>query len=166
MLNDGYTWRIGSTFRGDANKFAAQLQGLKAPDGTIDVEEVLTAQRPEDAPLHEDIEWDDGIAAHYWRIDKVSGAMGALRVIPVNTKTEEREAPMRALMPSRVIDKENGQPRSYFLTVSSAPDDEVNINERVRQQAISDLRRLAQRIATLPGCQDIAEQLESILSTL
>ena len=166
MINNGYAWRVGSSFSGDANLFAEQLQSLKSPDGTIEVEEVLQAQRPEDAQLHGDIEWDDERAAHMYRIDTVTSAMGALRVIPVDVVKEEPMPPIRALVPTRIVDKENGTPRSYFFTVSTVEEEEDNVTEKVRQQAISDLRSLTRRIASMPGCQDIADQLESILSTL
>lgn len=166
MLNNGYIWRMGASFRGDANLFATQLQQLKSPEGTIEVDEVLEAQRPQDAPLHEDIEWDDATAAYRYRIDTITDAMGALRVIPVDVVREEPMPPVRALVPTRIIDKENGTPRSYFFTVSTVEEEETNINEMVRRQAISDLRSLTRRIASMPGCQDIAEQLEQILSAL
>lgn len=165
MINNGYTWRNGVSFRGDANLFAEQLQQLKAPNGTIEVDEVLDAQRPEDAPLHEDIEWDDAAAAYRYRINTITDAMGALRVIPVDVVREEPMPPVRALVPTRTVDKENGTPRSYYFTVSTVEEEETNINEMVRRQAISDLRSLTRRIASMPGCQDIADQLEQILST-
>lgn len=166
MINAGYTWRNGFPTKADPNAFALQLHALRAEDGTISIDDVLEANRPEDAPLHDEIEWDDEEAARQYRLGYVRQAMGALRVIPVDLVKEEPMAPMRAVLPTRVSGNINGTANSYMLTVTTEKQEEVIFNERVRHEALQQVKRLAQRLATLPGCEDIAEQLNSISELL
>jgi hypothetical protein len=159
MINAGYQWRYGSPFKADANAFAAQLDELKAPDGTIELETVLEASRPEAAPLHEEIEWDDSEAAHKYRIGKVREIMGALRVIPIDIVREEPMTPVRAAIPVSMSGQNGGQ-NTYVMTVQQTTADQYN--DTVRAQAVSDIKRLANRLRALPGCEDLAEKLIDI----
>jgi hypothetical protein len=167
MVHGGFAWRAGFPTRADANLFAEQLAALRAEDGTVAVDDVLEAQRPEGAPLHDEIEWDDLAAAHKWRLQHVHQALGALRVIPIDVVREEPMPPIRAMVPARTVDRENGAPNSYVFSVTTAAPESVEvISMRARQQSIGDIRKLAQRIVTLPGCQDIAEQLIELCDLL
>lgn len=169
MINSGYEWRSGFPTKSDANDFARQLQTLRNPDGTIDVEVVLDAQRPKDAPLHNDIVWDDRMAAHIYRIERVQGALAALRVIPVNVITEENTTPIRALLPLSAQTTEEGDDappaRVYSFVVNMIDDDKTTTGalERVRTEAIGKVLRLARQFETVPECADLAAELHSII---
>lgn len=176
MVTAGYVWRKGSPFRADANAFARQLQQLRSSDGTVSLEIVLDASRPEDAPLHGEIEWDDGVAAHKHRLHIVRSALGALRIIPVNIVREELLPPARAAIPVRMTftahdvqrhedgdneDRANAEGANvYRLAVTHVTLEEHQA--QVRQEALSDIRRLASRLRTLPGCADLAEKLSEL----
>jgi len=165
MIHNGFTWRKGFPTKADANAFAAQLDTLKSVDGTVNAEDVLDAQRAESAPLHQDIVWDDLAAAHMYRLGYVADAMGALQVIPVDLVKEEAMAPIRALMPTLRLDRDTGEPRVYQFVVSVGG--QPNVAElRVREQALGDVRRLAGKLAKLPGCGDIAERLIELANLL
>ncbi len=165
MIHNGFTWRRGFPTSADANAFAAQLESLKSLDGTVDAEVVLDAQRVESAPLHSDIVWDDAAAAHMYRIGYVADALGALQVIPVDVVREEPMAPIRALMPTLRLDRDAGMPHVYQFVVSVGG--QPNVAEmKVREQALGDVRRLAGKLAKLPGCGDIAERLIELANLL
>ena len=159
MINAGYQWRHGSPYKADANAFAAQLEALKNADGTIELETVLEASEPEDAPLHEEIEWDDQAAAHKYRVSIVRDIMGALRVIPIDIVREEPLPPVRAAIPVS-FGTENGGHNTYVLTVQQTTKEAYT--DTVRTQAISDIKKLASRLRTLPGCEDLADKLSDI----
>jgi hypothetical protein len=165
MIHTGYTWRAGFPTKADANDFADQLKQLTAPDGTVNVEEVLDAQRVEGAPLHDDIIWDDIVAAHQFRLSYVQDAMGALRVIPVNLIREEPMPPVRAVLP---VHKNGGEyaPGTYRFVVGAIEQNEAELLSVARQEALLQVGKLARRFATIPGCEDIADQLRSIAELL
>lgn len=184
MINAGYVWRRGFPTKANPDVFAMQLAALRDSSGNVDVETVLNAQRPADAPLHDDIVWDDAIAAHQYRLGYVQDALAALRVIPVNVRTEEPLPPIRAMVPvgkaqREIIGKyaqevtdddetaELPPMRTYSFVVNMIDDhDETGAMQRMRAEAMEQVKRLAQRFATLPGCEDIALKLNGILATL
>jgi len=48
------------------------FQRMKDPDtGNIDFDKAVYASRPKQAPLHNDLEWDNKTAGHLWRRDQV-----------------------------------------------------------------------------------------------
>lgn len=165
-VNAGYAWRNGFPTRADATAFAEQLQALQQDDNTIDIVDVLEANRPEGAPLHDEIEWDDQEAAQQYRLYYVRQAMGALRVIPVDLVREEPLQPVRAVLPTRISNGDMGTANTYSFVVTMQAQDETEFTARVRQQAIMQVKRMAQRFATMAGCEDIAEQLNSIVEFL
>lgn len=166
MVSAGYVWRNGFPTKADATAFAQQLQTLKLDDGTVDIVDVLEANRPEGAPLHDDIEWDDAAAAQQYRLSYVRQAMGALRVIPVDLVREEPLQPVRAVLPTRVSNGDAGTANTYSFVVTMQGQEEVEFTAKVRQEALTQVKRMAQRFATMPGCEDIAEQLNSIVELL
>lgn len=166
MVNAGYAWRNGFPTKADANQFAEQLRTLQQDGGAIDIDDVLEANRPEGAPLHDEIEWDDVEAARKYRLSYIRDAMGALRVIPVDLVREEPLTPVRAVVPTRRMGGDDGTANVYMFTVTTEKQEEAIFTERVRQEALGQVRRLAQRFATMPGCEDIAEQLNSICELL
>ena len=162
-MNAGYEWRKGSPFRANANAFAAQLQTLKGADGAKGLTVVLEASKPEGAPLHDEIEWDDESAAHKHRLDVVRDAMAALRVIPVDIVREELLPPVRAAIPVRMVGGVDAEmtPNAYRLTVTLTTMQEYE--QSARAEAMGNIRQLANRLRTIPGCADLAEKLMSIV---
>lgn len=61
-----YEWKVGSQIKADPEKAAAVLNKL-AEENRLNAEEVVNASRPEDAPLHNEFEWRDNIAANEYR---------------------------------------------------------------------------------------------------
>ena len=162
MVNAGYVWRDGFPVRAaSAEAFAVQLRGLQV-NGLIAVEDVLEAQRPEGAPLHGEIDWDDQSAAQKFRLGFVRDAMGALRVIPVDVIKEELSAPVRAVLPVRITGPDGNSGNVYAFVVNSDQSGTDELAARVRSEALGQVRRLAQRFVSIPGCEDIAERLLSI----
>ena len=61
-----YEWKPGSYIRTDAN-IAGEMCAELSANGGLTAKRLLDANRPEDAPLHNEFEWDDGIAAEKFR---------------------------------------------------------------------------------------------------
>lgn len=167
MINAGYVWRDGFPIKADAGAFAEQLRTLQSEDGAISVEDVLDANRPAGAPLHDSIIWDDQEAARRFRLDYVRDAMGALRVIPVDIVREEPLAPVRAVLPVHIggdSELDHGGNVYRFTVATVGKQDETQFRAQVRQDAIDQIGRLARRLASVPGCEDIAARLLNLSS--
>lgn len=61
-----YRWKTGSRFKTDAN-IAAGIMNKLAKENRLNAETLVDVSRPEDAPLHNEFEWDDVKAAEEWR---------------------------------------------------------------------------------------------------
>lgn len=61
-----YQWKSGSRIKANAEAAGKQFEELAETVG-LTAETVLDANRPEDAPLHNEFEWRDDIAAEEWR---------------------------------------------------------------------------------------------------
>ena len=87
-----YQWKSCSQIRANANEAGAQFEKLESTVG-LSAQSVLDANRPEDAPLHDEFEWDDEKAAEEYRL---SQARFLLRMICVKQDSSEQRAPIRA----------------------------------------------------------------------
>ena len=86
-----YTWRPGSRHKVPASVAAAECERLEA-EGRLTAEELVEESRNEDAPLHEEFEWRDDVAAEEWRKQQARMIINALVVV-----SEEHE-PVRAFV--------------------------------------------------------------------
>lgn len=85
-------WAKGSRFKADPNVAKAVMDQLSA-EGRLSPAELVEVSRPEDAPLHNEFEWDDKVAAQLWR-EKTGQIM--IACIVVTQEAEEEKKPVRA----------------------------------------------------------------------
>ena len=82
-----YKFKAGSMISADPEKAAAVLNQL-ADENRLNAETVVEVSRPEDAPLHNEFEWRDDVAAEEWRKHQARHIIGCL-VIVDEEKTPE-----------------------------------------------------------------------------
>jgi hypothetical protein len=66
-----------------------------AEAGTLNAETLVEVSRPEDAPLHNEFEWDDTKAAESWRKHQGRNIINALIMTP-EAEEEQNKEPIRA----------------------------------------------------------------------
>ena len=66
MNNMVFNWKIGSVHKVSADVAGEVCNKLDA-EGNLTAKALVDVSRPEDAPLHPEFEWNDGIAAEKWR---------------------------------------------------------------------------------------------------
>ena len=86
------TWAKGSVFKADPN-IAKDVMDQLSAEGRLSPMDLVEASRPEDAPLHNEFEWNDTIAAQKWR-ERTGRIM--IASIVVTQEAEEEEKPIRA----------------------------------------------------------------------
>lgn len=86
-----YQWKKASYIKADANIAGAMCEQLEQTVG-LTAKNLLDANRPENAPLHNEFEWDDSIAAEQFR---ESQARHIINCLCVATEEEDQE-PVRA----------------------------------------------------------------------
>lgn len=75
-----YKWKNFSYIKADAQVAGEMCEKLEA-DGNLTAQSLLDANRPADAPLHNEFEWDDGIAAEEYRKSQARHIINCLCVI-------------------------------------------------------------------------------------
>lgn len=88
-----YQWINNAHIKSDANVAGAMFEQLENTIG-LTPQNLLDANRAEDAPMHNDFEWNDSVAAEEYRLTQ---ARYMIRMLVFKPETEEVDAtPQRA----------------------------------------------------------------------
>lgn len=91
-----YEWKTASYIKADANVAGKQCEELEKTVG-LTAKNLLDANRAENAPLHSEFEWNDGIAAEKYRENQARHIIACLCVRAETTSGEQSE-PVRAFL--------------------------------------------------------------------
>ena len=83
-----YQWKSGARVSADPQIAGDICKRLEA-EGRLTAKELLEESRPENAPLHNAFEWNDGVAAENWREYQARHIINSLIVCP------EKSEPVR-----------------------------------------------------------------------
>lgn len=83
-----YQWKSGARIRADA-QLAGEMCMKMAEEGRLSARDLLDESRPVDAPLHDEFEWDDSLAAESWREHQARHIISSLLIVP------EKSEPVR-----------------------------------------------------------------------
>lgn len=110
-----YEWKAGSRVKADA-QIAGEMCQMLESEGRLSAKNLLDLNRPEDAPLHGEFEWNDTIAAESWR---------------------EHQA--RHIINSLVICQENSEPVRSFFKIENAGNTYESIRTILHSQYSTEL---------------------------
>ena len=91
-----YEWKTASYIKADANVAGKQCEELERTVG-LTAKNLLDANRDENAPLHNEFEWNDGIAAEKYRENQARHIIACL-CVRAETTTGEQSEPVRAFL--------------------------------------------------------------------
>lgn len=91
-----YEWKTASYIKADANVAGKQCEKLEKTVG-LTAKNLLDANRDENAPLHNEFEWNDGIAAEKYRENQARHIIACL-CVRAETTTGEQSEPVRAFL--------------------------------------------------------------------
>lgn len=83
-----YQWKSGLRIRADA-QIAGEVCMALSEEGRLTAKDLLDESRPVDAPLHDEFEWDDSVAAESWREHQARNIINSLLIVP------EKSVPVR-----------------------------------------------------------------------
>lgn len=88
-----YKWKTASYIKADAEKAGKMCEELERTGG-LTAERLVKANEPEDAPLHDEFEWNDEKAAAEWRKQQARHIINSLVIV-----SEKQDAePVRAFI--------------------------------------------------------------------
>lgn len=145
-----YQWKSGARYRVAADVAANVMNGL-AEENRLSAKALVDISRPEDAPLHNEFEWNDGIAAEKWREQQ-----GRVMIAMISVITDEavQQEPVRAF-----FNIEKGQ--SNYEPISLIIKD-ADKTELLFRQAMSELKSFREKYKGLKEFQKLFHDIEEI----
>lgn len=136
-----YCWHTAARIKADANVAGQMFEKLEQTVG-LTAETLLDANRPEDAPLHDEFEWDDSVAAEEYRKDQARHLIRCLQVKP----STEQVKPVRAYFRTDAAEYDS------LNVIFSKPDKTAALFE----QALKELRSFNAKYAALRQAEQFA----------
>lgn len=145
-----YQWKTGTRYKVDAEVAAQVMNGLAAENNLI-AKALVDVSRPEDAPLHKEFEWDDGIAAERWREQQGRVMIASIHVI---TDSSVKQDPVRAYF--HIEEKQ-----SNYEPIELIIQDEEKTG-RLFQQALKELTAFREKYKTLKAFRKLFDDITEI----
>lgn len=148
-----YEWKVNGIYKTDANVAGKVLEELNNTVGLTN-ENLVNASRPEDAPLHNEFEWDDSIAAEKYR-NVQAGKMINLLAVRIQ---EENNEPVRAFY---TLNAKIGSGGQYDNIRKIMVDSEKK--ERLLDIALRELKQFKEKYKMLKELAEVFEAIDKVV---
>lgn len=142
-----YQWKQASYIKADANVAGKMCEQLERTVG-LTAKSLLDANRPENAPLHNEFEWNDSKAAEQYREQQARHIINCLCIVPESND----EQPVRAFFTIAQSQYEN---LSVLLSTQEKTDSLLNM-------ALRELRSFQNKYSTLKKLQPVFDAIEKV----
>lgn len=122
-------------------------------DGLLRPEDVVKAAKPKSSPLHDRFDWNDGTAAHNWRLEQ---ARHIIRVFVQVIDTGKGSTESRVFV-ALSSDMPGG---GYRILTDVLGDD--TLRKALLQDAYEDMRRFTHKYAALKELADIFRAMDKV----
>ena len=144
-----FKWKEGSRVKVTPDVAAQVLNEIRESDGALTAVKVVEASRPDDAPLHDEFEWDNDKAAEAYRI---SQARYIIRSLVVETESE-RNPETRAFV--KIIRSEKGT----YVPIQTVIQD-TDMRAELLEQARRDMKAFVQKYHSLTELCGVLDDME------
>ena len=147
-------------------KAGAQVAGEVCEEierkGKLTPKALVDASRPEDAPLHDEFEWDDAIAAEAYREEQAGYIIRSIEVVP-----EATEHPVRAFVSVTTISEDDEdapqRPKYEYRSVNTLMRSTEGRNF-VLARAMRELASFRLKYLALSELAEVNEAIEKLLT--
>lgn len=130
-----YKYRVDGIVKAPAEVAGAVCKKIIDEDGAVTPEKLVDVSRPEDAPLHNEFEWNDAFAAEKYRCEQARQIIK--NVVIIETSSEEvRETKSAFVYNSDRAFVSNGECKHEYVTLKDALS-----NNRWRDNLLMDARK-------------------------
>ena len=136
-----YVWKSGSRIKADADVAGKQCEELEKTVG-LTAKNLLEASRAENAPLHDEFEWDDKAAAERFRECQAMHIINCLCVAPEGTSKQGEENIQQRAFLKTAVDQPNYISVKVIVQSEERYDGMMNIAKRELQAFERKYRRL------------------------
>lgn len=162
MIVKTYKAKVGARISDEDAERIGQYLEKKVINGDrgVSAEEFVGAARPESSPLHGDLEWDDSVAGHQYRLQQAREILRSIMVVHVNGETSQ---PTRAF--HRVVVADDATSRSAYVPASvvwEKQDYAAQVLEKARRELRNWSRRYREYEELAGAAALVSEALELI----
>lgn len=150
-----YQWKQGSCIKANPQAAGEQMEMLAESEAGLTAQSLVDASIPENAPLHNDYEWNDTKAAVSWRLHQSRHFMNSLVTVRIEETENSKEAEpimIRAMFPT-------GQKRYEPLTAIVK---EQSKYEKLLETALSELGAFKRKYEALKELKPVFDAMEGI----
>lgn len=147
-----FKWKEGSQVKVKPDVAAQVFNEIRESDGALTAVKVVEASRPDDAPLHDEFEWDNDKAAEAYRI---SQARYIIRSLVVETESE-RNPETRAFV--KIICSEKGT----YVPIQTVIQD-TDMRAELLEQARRDMKAFVQKYRSLTELCGVLDDMKKYL---
>lgn len=147
-----YAWKPGSRIKASAEEAGAVMSRLEASGG-LTPKNLVGVSRPIEAPLHNEFEWCDEIAAELYREGQAAHIIRCVVVKPEKTEA----VPVRAFFP---VQKDNPNTYTNIQTIIRQPD----LMESLLDRAIAEMISFKRKYESIEALKNVCAEMESIIT--
>lgn len=148
-----YQWKSGSRIKGNAQESGELFERLSETKEGLTARTLLEANRPESAPLHNDYEWNNDIAAEEWRLHQSRHFLNSIVILAPTTAENEQLEPVRAFH----ITTEESKYEPITAIVQNPTKYEALLNS-----AISELKAFERKYNTIKELKPVMQAIMEI----
>lgn len=149
-----YEWKTGSCVNADPQAVGEMFEQLAQTEEGLTAETLLEANKPITAPLHDDYDWDNIVAADKWRLHQSRHFLNSLTIKvlmddnsePIQTRAVHITTVSHKYEPIQVIVQE---PDKYATLLNNALSDLQTF--RKKYQVLSELKPIFDELDKLKG---------------
>lgn len=146
-----YKWKTASYIKANAEEAGKMCEELEKTVG-LTAETLLEANSSENAPLHNEFEWDDSKAAHSYRLQQARHIINCLVIVPEGQTTNTTS--VRAF-----FNIEENSPKYESVNAILQNEDK---HQKLLNRAFSELRAFQKKYSTLEELTPLYSLIEEI----
>lgn len=144
-----YQWKIPGIIPVDAQTAGEELDRIYRRDGVISPDAIVNDNAEPSAPLHGCFEWDDGKAAHKYRVSQAQSIIQAIVSVPEETQDNQ---PVRAFVsvsneyhPTRIVMRD------------------INMRSTLLESALAELRAFKRKYESLVELSSVFDAISNLV---
>lgn len=147
-----YSWKPGSRIKASAEVAGAVMNELEI-NGNLTPKNLVEVSRPINAPLHNEFEWCDEIAAELYREGQAAHMIRCVVVKPEKTES----VPVRAFFP---VQKEKPNSYTSIQTIIREPD----LMESLLDRAIIEMISFKRKYESIEALKNVCAEMENVIT--
>lgn len=157
-MNYKYAWARGSHHKANP-QLAGEVCAKLESEGGLTPTRLVDASRPEDAPLHDEFEWDDTVAAERYRETQASQVIRHITTVKVN---DEETPVVRSFVSIQTRDDDDERIKNTYIGTYRALS-EPDTREMVLNRAMSELGSFRRKYATLKELSGVIAAIDEAI---